>query len=93
MVPPALPEVRKPMSETYLHQLKDNTLEPAHLHISNDHHLEEPSTEMSEKVDICNCFIDVDKHARWIFWGVNPAVYCIHLFGWLKAKRGFEKLE
>lgn len=52
MVPPALPEVRKPVSECHFHQLKEGTADPTQLHISYNHHLEPPSCKVSNKVNI-----------------------------------------
>jgi hypothetical protein len=42
MIPPAFPEVGKPMTERDLEKFEHHTANPAHLHVSNDHHFEPP---------------------------------------------------
>jgi hypothetical protein len=80
MVPPAFPEVWKPMAEGYLKQFKYNTAYPAHLHVSDNHHFEPPSEQVSEKVNIYGCLIHIVKHALGILRCVDPTIICITFF-------------
>ncbi len=47
MVPPTLPEIWKPVTEGYLEHFKNYAAYPTHLNISNNHHLEPPTKQMS----------------------------------------------
>jgi len=80
VVPPALPEVRQPMTERYLEQLKYYATYPAHLHISNYHHLEPPSEQMSYKMHIECSLIYVNKVIIRVFRCVYPTILGIALF-------------
>jgi len=59
MVPPALPEVGQPVTECDLEDLEDHTANPAHLDISDDHHLEPPAHQMRDKVNVHCCLVYV----------------------------------
>ncbi len=77
MIPPAFPEVREPMSKGDFKDFEDCTANPAHLDISNDHHLEPPTKKMSDEVHIKGRVININENALWVLWGVDSAILCI----------------
>ena len=79
MIPPALPEVRKPVSEADLKQLKNNTAYPARLDIPDDHHLEPPSKQVSHEVDVIYSIPKVGYHVVWVFRSEESAVLSVTL--------------
>ena len=52
MIPPAFPEIRKPMSECKFEEFEAERADPSHIPVPHDEHLTEPPKEMSDKVHI-----------------------------------------
>jgi len=79
MVPPALPEVGKPMTEGNFKQFEDNAAYPAHIDISYDHHFEPPTKKMSYKMNIYSSIPNVGKLICGVLRCINTAVFSIAL--------------
>ena len=93
MIPPALPEIRQPVPERHLNQLKSATDDPGHLRISNYHHLEPPAAQVSYKVHVKNRLVDV-VHARHRVLGrEDAAIFGVVALGELLAEGWMEDLE
>jgi len=93
MVPPALPEVGQPVTEGDLEDLEDHTADPAHLDISDDHHLEPPTKEVCHEMHI-NCSIPYIKELiRWVLRGINSTILGIALLGKGLAKTRVKEFE
>lgn len=55
MIPPTLNEVRKPMFESKLSQLKQDTAKPTKLDISDNEDFSYPTNQMSYEMNIKYC--------------------------------------
>lgn len=74
LIPPALPEVRVPMSETNFNQFEGQTCNPSNLGVSDNHHFEPPASEMCDEVDIINVFHNVGILTMWVLGSEHSAV-------------------
>ena len=52
MIPPALIEIRKPVSESNLTDLESDGAGPGHVPIPHDHHLSPPTEEVSQEMTV-----------------------------------------
>lgn len=68
------------MSERYLDELKRSTDDPSNLGVSNYHHLEPPSCQMGDEMNIKHCVFDVKHAAFGVFWCENTAIICVGSF-------------
>jgi hypothetical protein len=93
MIPPALPEVWKPVTESDLKKLEYDTANPAHLDISDDHHFEPPSKQVSQEMHINRGIPQVKKFICRVLRCVNTAVLTIALLRKRGAKAGIEEPE
>ncbi len=69
MIPPAFPEVWQPVSESDFQQFKNQTANPAKLNVSDDHHLEPPTEEVSYEVDVEGRIVDIVHIVFRVLWG------------------------
>jgi hypothetical protein len=93
MVPPALPEVWQPVTEGDLEDLEDHTAYPAHLDISDNHHLKPPAKEVSHEMHVNRSIPDVKELICWVLRSIESAVLGIALLGKWLAKARVEEFE
>lgn len=93
MVPPALPKVGQPVTEGDLEDLEDHTANPAHLDISDDHHLKPPTKEVCHEMHIYRSIPNVKELISWVLRGINSAILGIALLGKWLAKTRVEEFE
>jgi hypothetical protein len=93
MVPPALPEVGQPVTEGDLEDLEDHTANPAHLDISDDHHLKPPTKEVCHEMHINCCIPYVEELISWVLGRINSTILGIALLGKWLAKIRVEEFE
>jgi hypothetical protein len=93
MVPPALPEVGEPVSESDLYQLKCDTLDPAQQNVSNDHHFKPPAHQVCYEVHIHCSVINVGKRIFRVFRCIKSAVFRIALLRKWLTKGRIEEFE
>ena len=77
MVPPALPEVGKPVTEADLTEFKTNGAGPSHIPISHDEHLAPPAEEVGDEVTVVDSIHDVRKLRGWVLRSEDTAVLAV----------------
>jgi hypothetical protein len=93
MVPPALPEVGQPMTEGDFEDLEDHTAYPAHLNISDNHHLKPPPKEVSHEMHINRSIPNVKELICWVLRSINSAILGIALLRKWLAKTRVKEFE
>jgi hypothetical protein len=93
MVPPAFPEIRQPVSEGDLKELEGNTANPASFYISNDHHLEPPTEQVGNEVNVHCGIPNVGYHVVWVIRSEKPAVLSVAFFRQWLSKLRVKELE
>ena len=93
MVPPALVEIGEPVTERDLDEFEGAADNPRDFRVSNDHHLEPPTGQVSYEMHIEHGFVDITHAWNWMFWGENAAIFCIISFGQLIAQTWMENFE
>jgi hypothetical protein len=81
------------MTEGDFEKLKDDTANPAHFHISYNHHFEPPSEKMSHKMNIDSGVPYVKELISRVLRRVEPAILSIALLRKRGAKSGIKESE
>lgn len=92
MVPPALVEVGQPMTEGDLEDLEEHTADPAHLDISDDHHLKPPTKEVCQEMSIKGIPYVIEL-IGWVLRSINRTIFGIVLLRKGLAKTRVEEFE